>query len=209
MYYIGAGNDPAILNCNPYSWTAVSTGANDDELLKFSLPKLPQPARLDKGTDANPCAYAWTPNNAIKMRAVATSDNLLDGRLILKRHYVRLTAVPNILDILPVNVTNLAGNPLGSDPADFNAGTGEIVVAQIKIVHRDEYYQGAVINMPEESYPNDGTTTNSSAIQGLISDTQRDALNKDFILKSVGPFNNPDEIQFGATTLNAQKFQRK
>jgi hypothetical protein len=209
MYYIAAGNDPAINNCNPYTWTAVGTGANDDELLKFSLPKLPAPARLDNGTDAAPCAYIWSPNNAIKMRDAATSDNLLDGRLVLKRHYVRLTAVPNILDILPVNVTNTDGNPLGASAADFDPGTGEIIVARIKKVHRDEKYQGAGINMPEESFPNDGTTTNSSAIQGLISDTQRDLLNKDFILKSVGPFNNPDEIQFGATTVNNQKFQRK
>ncbi len=207
MYYISAGNDGGT--CNIYSWTAVATGANDDELLKFSLPKLPQPARLDRGTETNPCPYQWTPNNAIRMRTEATSNNLLDGRLVLKRHYTRITKVPDILEILPVNVTNPENNPLGTSGADFDAATGDIVVARIKVIHRDEQYQGSVIVMPEENNPNDASSTISSTIQGLVSDVQRDALNKDFVLKSVGPFNNPDEIQFGATTTNAQKFQRK
>jgi hypothetical protein len=98
---------------------------------------------------------------------------------------------------------------LGTSGADFDAATGDIVVARIQVIHRDEQYQGGAVIMPEENNPNDASSTISSTIQGLVSDIQRDALNKDFVLKSVGPFNNPDEIQFGATTTNAQKFQRK
>jgi hypothetical protein len=187
LYYAGMGN----INCNATTWSAVSTGTTSTELTRFRLPRLPTPARLDVGTIAQPCQYTWNPANSIRMRvaADATSDKLLDGRLILKRHFALIQSLPDVSLVFPVR-TNGTIVPGGTTYRD------EAMAPLLSL--------GGAVPAPTRN-PN-SAADNPSAFTPVPGAT-RTNLNNKFTRLSVGPFNNPDQIADGVVTTLSQQFQ--
>jgi hypothetical protein len=186
VYYSGSNN----INCNTMRWTAVSTGATPTELTRFRIPRLPTPARIDIGTQTTPCQYTWTPFNSVRMRVAtdANADKLLDGRLVLKRHYAR-SPLPNLKDIFPVVVSG------GIAPAN--------------VTYRDEFLelQAPVVPLADRTTRNPNTAGDFPLAIVPVPGAGRTNLNNKFTTRSVGPFNNPDEIADGVVTTLFQIFQ--
>jgi hypothetical protein len=198
LYYIGFGN----INCNEAQWTAVSTGATSSELTSFQLPRLPQPARMDVGTIQQPCRYNWAAGNAIQVRdAPVTADKMLDGRLVLKRHYNRTAFSSfNFFAVAPINVPEAAVSaPTTTVPTDTDT------------VYRPEleaFLSGAAapVDVPK-------TTDTNSLLPGtdvtalLIPSADRAKITTFYSTQFVGAFNNPDEIASGVISFKSQEYQ--
>jgi hypothetical protein len=186
LYYSLLGNK----NCGETIWTSVSVGSTD-----FTLPRLPQPARLDIGTSAVPCEFSWSPLYAVAVRDEPLSaDKLLDGRLVLKRYY-NIQGVVDFRGLVPVTIpVSGANNPGGPTNA--------------QIVYREEYL-AAVSSVASPVKPLASTTDNvSSDVSAyLIPSADRDAITSAFSSKFVGPYNNPDEIGAGVINIKFQTFQ--
>jgi hypothetical protein len=187
LYYAGVSNT----SCNAMTWSAVSTGATTTELTRFRIPRLPTPARIDVGSISANCIYRWSPSNSIKMRvpADATADKLLDGRLVLKRHFALIGSLPDISLVFPVR----------TDGSIAPGGT----------TYRDEAMAplaslGGAVPAPTRN-PNNATNT-PSAITPVPGAT-RTNLNNKFTRLSVGPFNNPDQVADGVVTTLSQEFR--
>jgi hypothetical protein len=198
LYYIGFNN----INCNEATWTAVSTGATSTELTSFQLPRLPQPARMDIGTQAVPCQYTWSANNAVQLREpTVTADKMLDGRLVLKRHYVRTFTAFNFFLTVPLNVDAAnVSNPTPAIPTDAN------VVYRIET---EAALAGATIPVDVPRTTSTDITLPSTTIPaGLqILSVDRNLITIYNTTRNVGPFNNPDEIASGVISSKAQTYQ--
>jgi hypothetical protein len=198
LYYIGFNN----INCNEATWTAVSTGATSTELTSFQLPRLPQPARMDIGTQAVPCQYTWSANNAVQLREpTVTADKMLDGRLVLKRHYVRTFTAFNFFLTVPLNVDAAnVSNPTPAIPTDAN------VVYRIET---EAALAGATIPVDVPRTTSTDITLPSTTIPaGLqILSADRNLITIYNTTRNVGPFNNPDEIASGVISSKAQTYQ--
>ncbi len=185
LYYAGLNN----INCNTTRWSAISTGATSNELTRFRMPRLPTPARLDIGTQTTPCEYRHTPANSIRMRtsADATADKLLDGRLVLKRHFALISTLPNIALVFPVqtNGTIVPGGTTYRDEA-----MAPLAPAAVPAPTRNP---NSGLDLPLAITPVPGAT--------------RTNLNNKFTNLSVGPFNNPDQVADGVVTILFQTFQ--
>ncbi len=221
---------PLATNCtnNDYFWTAVSADpTNVEQLTNFSLPVLPEPARLEAGTDAKPCIYNWTADNAVTVRAFAggdapetavTSDKMLDGRLVLKRHYIRsdsaFTGALNFLLVVPVIVTQTASPTeaqllfrdeniwkFKNEPATFldmiggNALAEASVPAVLDISPTNSTGADVAGPFPEGPY--------------TIPNATNEQLNQSYSSEFVGPFNNPSEIKSGVISRVIQEFRIK
>jgi hypothetical protein len=187
LYYAGVANT----TCNPMQWSAVSTGATTTELTRFRIPRLPTPARIDVGSISQNCIYRWNPANSIKMRvaADATADKLLDGRLVLKRHFALIQSLPDISLVFPVrtNGTIVPGGTTYRDEAMAPLAT-----------------LGGAVPAPTRN-PN-SPADNPSAITP-VPGASRTNLNNKFTRLSVGPFNNPDQVADGVVTILSQEFR--
>ncbi len=115
LYYLQLGKAPGV-NCpelNPpveVFWSAVSVDkTSNQQRSQFRLPVLPQPAKLSAGAPGLSCKYQWLSSNGLIMRQASNtaptadaadtavdSDKILDGRLILKRHYIRTDGSANL-----------------------------------------------------------------------------------------------------------------
>jgi hypothetical protein len=184
LYYAGVSN----ATCNTMRWTAVSTGATTTELTRFRIPRLPTPARLDVGSTAANCIYNWSPSNSIRMRVAtdANADKLLDGRLVLKRHFALISSLPNINLVFPVQ-TNGTIVPGGTTYRD------EAMAALNVVVPAPTRNPNSGLDLPLAITPVPGAT--------------RTNLNDKFTKFSVGPFNNPDQIADGVVTTLSQEFR--
>jgi hypothetical protein len=224
LYYASWSKDaPSPEQCtsggNELLWTAVSLDeSNGVELTRFTLPVLPSPARLAAGTSAKPCKYTWASDNAVTVRQVGAetidtelkTDEILDGRLVLKRHYIRSSGTSNIFNfflISPVWVRNF-NNP-----------------AESEIIFRDEFIKAGSLGLDlgalaatgagEAGIPDnlDLSPLNSNTADIIfstnfpIASTDRTLLNQLFSNQAVGPFNNPIEIKSGAISREFQRFE--
>jgi hypothetical protein len=180
-------------NCSEIIWTGVSVGSTD-----FTLPRLPQPARLDIGTSAVPCQYNWSPSNAVAVRdAPLTSDKLLDGRLVLKRYYSQTSF--NFQAIVPVNFSpaSAVNNPASLTNSQF--------------AYREEFLANvAAVAVPIKPPGFSSTTPTdppSDVSAYLIPSANRAGITTAYSINNVGPYNNPDEISAGVINLKVQTFQ--
>jgi hypothetical protein len=176
--------------CGEMSWSGIAVGSTN-----FTMPRLSPPARLDIGTSAAPCQYAWTPLNAITVRdEPLTSDKLLDGRLVLKRFYGEKYF--DFRSTVPVQF---------SSASDVDT-PGSITIS--KIISRDEYLAAldsvTVLDVHDLNSTID-PPTNISAY--LIPTAERLFITDRFSTKNVGPFNNPDEVASGVINVITQTFQ--
>jgi hypothetical protein len=235
LYYLSwAKTLPLSNNCttNDYFWTAVSADpTNAVERTRFRLPILPEPARLEAGTDAKPCDYNWAADNGVTVRkdgsedaeTALTSDKMLDGRLVLKRHYIRATSglsfVLNFLHIVPVWVRNTnapseaellfrdemmwfwdqiarpSGSPTNTVLDLINSGTLEATIPS---------------SLDLSGY--NGSSPDAQFLTTFAPDitvTERSVVNRVYSSEFVGPFNNPIEIKQGVVSRIGQNFKIK
>jgi hypothetical protein len=181
-------------NCSDAVWTGVSVTSTS-----FTLPRLPQPARLDIGTSAVPCNYSWAALNAMAIRdEPLTADKLLDGRLVLKRYY-SLQSSLNLQAILPVNFS----------PTSAVDTPGSLANSQF--AYREEFLaSAAAVAVPIKPSGFSSTTPTdppSDVSAYLIPAAGRAGITTAYSTNNVGPFNNPDEIGAGVVNIKVQTFQ--
>ena len=206
-------------------WTAVSASKTSNaERSQFALPVLPTPARLVAGAPANPCKFNWSVINAAFVRQASStaptadavdtaldSDKLLDGRLVLKRHYSTSTSLTNtFFGTVAVWVRNT------STPTEAEIMTrDEIMWGASQLVIPAQ--QLAQIGTSEASIPNnlDLSALNSTAEAGVpvsadpslqVNPADQSLLNSSYSNQFVGPFNNPAEIKAGVSAVDASTF---
>jgi hypothetical protein len=177
--------------CGEITWTGVALSSTN-----FTMPRLPPPARLDVGTSAAPCQYLWTPFNAITVRdEPLVADKLLDGRLVLKRHYSE--KIFNYNSVVPVQFssTTAVDTP------------GSITVTQI--ISREEHLaQLASTALPLDIHELTSTIDPVSNVSSyLIPAAARNDITGRYSDNSVGAFNNPDEVASGVINVISQTFQ--
>jgi hypothetical protein len=232
LYYLQLGKAPG-LNCSELNppvevlWTAVSADkTSNQQRSQFRLPVLPQPAKLSAGSPASPCKYSWLSSNGIILRQASNtaptsdaadtavdSDKMLDGRLVLKRHYIRTDGSTDLINAFFETIPVWVRDP--SAPTEANLMFRDEIMkgvdqgAGTPLAVANGAGEGAIPNYLDSSQDNstvDVAFVSTLPVTGDVPSADRNLLNTIFTKDFVGPFNNPSEVKAGTIAKEFANF---